>query len=337
MGWLSAACYVVCFVQVLAGLDVTIFPKVNPVWVLEGTPISLTCQVKADKDVMPKWFKHYIPLNDYGFEISRSVNTDPVTGIVESNVTATRMDAQIDAYGVYLCQANVKEKMKNVHVFSVFLQNSNITVGEDVTIICDPQLSLEQLNVKWSKGGRPVREIPGLKERLKLSQNNYTLTIKNAMANDSGEYQCNIVFLAGTQSEQSFPQTVKMFGKPFFSDRNISKPEIEVTKNATVNIYCPVHGYPTPDVTWLKGDDILEPNDKIIINDHKGELTSSHLQIIDAQEDDIGHYMCNAENSLGRTFKKFQIKMDGISGASRVSYILGHVIVFSVTMFLCFL
>ena len=129
-----------------------------------------------------------------------------------------------------------------------------------------------------------------------------------------------------------------ILGKPFFSDRNISKSEIHVEKNATVNIYCPVIGYPTPDVTWLKDDDILEPNeDKVIINDHKGELTLSHLQILDAQEGDIGHYMCNAENSLGRTYKKFQIKIEGVSAASRISYILGHVILFSLTVFLCFL
>ena len=68
--------------------------------------------------MLPVWFRHYVPLKDYGFEISRSVKTDPVTGIIESNVTATKQDAQIDAYGVYLCQADVKEKMKNVHIFS---------------------------------------------------------------------------------------------------------------------------------------------------------------------------------------------------------------------------
>ncbi|ROT75796.1 putative Thyroid peroxidase precursor [Penaeus vannamei] len=70
--------------------------------------------------------------------------------------------------------------------------------------------------------------------------------------------------------------------------------EVNVTVGSPVQMECEVTGRPRPDITWSRGDDLVEEGPRIQIS-NRGALTISS-----AVPSDAATYLCTAANHLGR-------------------------------------
>ncbi|ESO92581.1 hypothetical protein LOTGIDRAFT_162491 [Lottia gigantea] len=216
---------------------------------------------------------------------------------------------------------------------NVYVQDTNITHGEDAIIKCDPEPHLEQLEVIWYKFNQPLESVPGLYPRIHLTDHNHTLTIKQAKylkltsrhlktqtqiildtngiedsnfdaAVDAGEYRCDIIFYHGFKRlEQTFTKTAKMYGKPKIIDSGTSSRKFTVMKNETLRLVCSVTGYPSPDVVWLKNGEIVREQN--IASSKRAPFLITYT-IRNLSKSDAGEYACSFENMMGRAIKTIQ-------------------------------
>lgn len=107
---------------------------------------------------------------------------------------------------------------------------------------------------------------------------------------DSGLYKCQ----ASNHLGYAFAVTqLNVIELPYFTVRPPA--QFAVNENMTLSISCQADGYPTPTVTWLKGNSQL-PSGRSMVSDD-GTLT-----IWDTKERDSGTYNC--VGSSGKFFRK---------------------------------
>ncbi|KAK6179229.1 hypothetical protein SNE40_011638 [Patella caerulea] len=315
---------------------IEIMPSGSPVWMLENEPFKIACEITMTiDDGSPQVHditKNGFPIQQQGYTVTTTESVKDEKKILVHTVTkdVTYMEDE----GRYTCQAGVKDDIKIIKVFTVYTQDTNITSGEDASIRCDPEPSIEQLKVVWYKFDQPVEAIPDLLPRLKLSDANHTLTIKDATAVDAGEYKCSIIFYDGTPIEQKFEKKAKMFGKPKILEEKSSVNGLKVMKNETLNLMCTVTGYPTPDVVWLKNGEIIKEQN--IGEMMKAPFTLTH-PIKNLSKSDMGEYSCSFENMMGRVTRSFVVDILGFEvnhGASVTSVFSTLISCFGVFLFL---
>lgn len=81
----------------------------------------------------------------------------------------------------------------------------------------------------------------------------------------------------------------------------------EVVLHESIDLNCVVNGYPFPDIKWYKEDTqlSLEGNEVSLSNDLQT------LTILKPEENDSGSYRCQAENSVDKAEKVFQLNVLG--------------------------
>ncbi|CAD5111616.1 DgyrCDS911 [Dimorphilus gyrociliatus] len=109
---------------------------------------------------------------------------------------------------------------------------------------------------------------------------------------DAGIYTCVVSNTYGKiQSETEliieFPPIVTT-STPFAA--------VDIKDNIPAVLQCAVHSVPSSTVEWYKGDKLLSPQERISIENGKGEKFESSLSIIKVSKLDYGNYRCVATN-----------------------------------------
>ncbi|XP_067666787.1 neural cell adhesion molecule 1-like [Haliotis asinina] len=333
MARLLLALAFVCGMYEARGFELKIIPSHSPMFALVNNKFTLTCEATD----LPKKATIEIETN-YGDPKLQNFYVEEKADVVDNkqvtSKTITKQSVEMSDSGNYLCKANSKEKSVNLVVIRVLTQNSNVTVGEDVTIKCEAETTFEQLSTVWYKGDKMLDEIPELEGRVTYGDRNFTLTIGKTVEDDAGEYTARITFFPRSYQTQVFNVVVKMSGKPYFKNGDGNK-EITISGNNSIDLSCDALGYPKPDVTWLKDDEVIQPDS----NRAKIEDTASGSRLIISKltKDDTGAYVCNVENPLGRKQRSFKVTVDayGITNcAMYLCYGLSQVLLLVSVLFL---
>ncbi|XP_071111932.1 neural cell adhesion molecule 1-like [Haliotis cracherodii] len=306
MAWLLLALAFVCGIYQARGFEMELVPSYSPMFAFVNTKFTLTCKVKD----LPE--KATIEMeSNFGDPKLKNFYVEEKTDVVgKSQVTSktiTKDSVEVSDSGSYWCQANSEEKSVNLVVIRVLTQNSNVTVGEDVTIKCEPGTTFEQLRTLWYKDGKMLDDIPGVKDRVTYGEKNFTLTLGKTVEDDAGEYTAKVIFFPESYQIQPFDVVVKMSGKPYFKNGDGNK-EITISGNDSIDLSCNAFGYPKPDVTWLKDDEVIQPDSKRATIEEKAN--GSRLLITKVTKNDTGAYVCNIENPLGRKQRSFKVTVN---------------------------
>lgn len=81
---------------------------------------------------------------------------------------------------------------------------------------------------------------------------------------------------------------------------------MRVIKGKPLIINCPVMGIPFPNVTWYRGTDLLEEDDRT-----RFLLSGRQLEISDTTEDDAALYVCFGVNAAGKVRRDFEVEVLG--------------------------
>lgn len=76
--------------------------------------------------------------------------------------------------------------------------------------------------------------------------------------------------------------------------------------NSNITIGCKVDGYPQPTVNWYKDGRIMEPTNRVYIDD------DNTLHVFGALPSDAGAYKCLARNEHSEAFEENSIRVEGI-------------------------
>ncbi|RUS87930.1 hypothetical protein EGW08_004346 [Elysia chlorotica] len=207
--------------------------------------------------------------------------------------------------GLYRCKtaAGTEEKVVYADIVTVRALGTNVSEGFDATLKCEITPDNVAGSITWRRDGLPLDQIPSLKDRISLEQENASLTIKNAKLSDAGTYVCEISLRGNTI--QTFKENVVLQGQPY-RDETVPADKVFSASEGSVTLKCPVKGTPQPQVFWQRGEDVLEPDDKYTMTDVDG-VASASLEIAEPEKEDFGEYVCTAENVMGKVDVTFRV------------------------------
>ncbi|XP_052788091.1 hemicentin-1-like [Mya arenaria] len=181
------------------------------------------------------------------------------------------------------------------------VEKSTVITGENMTITC-PVEGDPKPTITWVKNGYSLTE-ENLDGRYQISEDGLTLTILDAVVDDTARYKCIAENLAG-QTEKNFD--VDVYVAPSVDEDSASPEENVVNKDNTLYLDCPVTGIPRPDVLWYKNGEIISPQ---LDQNLRLHADGRRLQIISARVSDTGSYVCVGENLAGTTERKFDVEV----------------------------
>ncbi|XP_020785280.2 neural cell adhesion molecule L1-like protein isoform X2 [Boleophthalmus pectinirostris] len=199
--------------------------------------------------------------------------------------------------GKYMCKANNSEG-DEVHYFDVIVeeppqwlseppQSQLSVIGSDVQIRC--AVSGKPVpDITWRKNGEIFRDDPGQKQRIFEDR----VVLHNARPEDSAVYQCEASNRHGILLANVNIMVMNM--APLILTADLQ--EYAVVQGGNIVLNCSVFGSPPPSISWARNE---------ISADIEGErllvLTNNSLQLISAEKNDSGGYVCVASNSEGKS------------------------------------
>ncbi|KAL7398449.1 hypothetical protein ABVT39_010228 [Epinephelus coioides] len=198
--------------------------------------------------------------------------------------------------GRYMCTAQ-NYAGKTVHYFDVIVEEppkwlteppqSQLTViGSDVHIKCS--VSGKPLpDITWRRNGEIFRDDPNSNRRVFDD----TVVLHNAVAEDSAVYQCE-----ASNSHGSILANINilvMNVAPWILTGDYQEYAVVLGGNITMN--CSVFGSPPPTIFWAR-DESPET-----IEGERFSALGGSLQIISAEKNDSGKYVCVASNAEGKS------------------------------------
>ncbi|XP_066977996.1 papilin isoform X17 [Macrobrachium rosenbergii] len=152
--------------------------------------------------------------------------------------------------------------------------------------------------VTWYRGNYEV-DTEGGSSRFRVLPNG-SLQIVNIERSDAGEYRCKATNILGT-AEKTTSFTVDVPLRAI-----IRMNTTQFTPQSTIRIPCDVRGYPTPVITWYKGDTLIDSSEKYIIEE------DATLVINEAETGDSGSYKCQVQNEFGIADSTTSITVKGV-------------------------
>ncbi|XP_058065752.1 protein sidekick-like [Anopheles bellator] len=127
------------------------------------------------------------------------------------------------------------------------------------------------------------------------STGDWTLQIKWAQKRDAGLYECQISTLPILSYFVSLNVVVP-------TAMIIGGPDLHVDKGSTINLTCAVKYSPEPPayIFWYHHDEVISYDSSrggVSVITEKGDVTTSHLLIQNADLDDSGKYSCSPSNA----------------------------------------
>uniref|UniRef100_UPI003AAED3FF cell adhesion molecule L1-like a isoform X1 n=1 Tax=Centroberyx gerrardi TaxID=166262 RepID=UPI003AAED3FF len=209
----------------------------------------------------------------------------------------TISDIEVKDDGKYMCKAK-NSAGEAVHYFDVIVeeapkwvteapQSQLAVIGSDIHIKCSI-VGKPQPDIVWRRNGEILKDEPSNQRRV-LDD---TVLLHNARPEDSAVYQCEASNRHGSLLANINIMIMNL--APLMLTRDYQQYAVVQRRNITMN--CSVFSSPPAKISWTK-DDTPEPIE--------GERFSIHqngsLQIISAEKEDSGEYVCSASNTEGKS------------------------------------
>uniref|UniRef100_A0A3Q3MVD4 Neural cell adhesion molecule L1-like protein n=2 Tax=Mastacembelus armatus TaxID=205130 RepID=A0A3Q3MVD4_9TELE len=199
--------------------------------------------------------------------------------------------------GKYMCTAD-NTVGEAVHYFDVIVEEpptwltgppqSQLTViGTDVHVKCSVT-GKPPPDITWRRNGELLRDDPGNNRRV-LDD---TVVLHNARPEDTAVYQCEASNRHGSVMANINIMVINM--APLILTRD--NQEYAVVLGGDITMNCSVFSSPPSAISWVK-----KKSSKAIDEERFFALQNGSLQIISAEKNDSGKYVCIAFNSLGKT------------------------------------
>ncbi|GIY28569.1 hypothetical protein CDAR_558771, partial [Caerostris darwini] len=156
--------------------------------------------------------------------------------------------------------------------------------------------------VKWYKG---KKEVSSEDVTIESDGSNHNLVIEETSIEDSGTYICKAKNKVGEATQQA-TVTVKSrkdTQAPMFITHLYDQ---IIVVDDSGRLEAKITGKPNPDVTWYRGDEKLEGNERTIIKS-ESESNTYTLTLRDLKIEDTAKYTCKAVNKYGEAQETAQI------------------------------
>ncbi|XP_074600204.1 protein sax-3-like [Brevipalpus obovatus] len=294
--------------------------------VRDNQPATLYCKADGKPKPTIEWYKNGEPLKSG--QSSSLIISDTLFFYSVSHGDGKNSDS-----GTYFCVARNEvgvASSNNATLRIAYLRDNFrnspksklVLSGDSVTIECDPPRGYPEPQISWKKDGKlihfggistninnnnngddPVHQSDITSESYKSSSSfgRYKLSpsgdlrINGVRSSDRGRYSCLASNPMG--SRESSPALLTVHVKPYFT-----RPPENTTAllSSTVELQCKVDGDPVPTVSWIKLNDTLPS--AVFTGSQRHQITSDNsLRIRNVTMEDAGSYVCEAENSGGRS------------------------------------
>uniref|UniRef100_A0A8D2KTM3 Hemicentin 1 n=1 Tax=Varanus komodoensis TaxID=61221 RepID=A0A8D2KTM3_VARKO len=266
--------------------------------IVEKNPVTLVCEASGIPHPSITWLKFGQP-----------VSLGSAVRILSGGRMLRLMQVNVEDSGRYTCVVTnlVGEERKSFDLSVLVPPNiagetelEEVKVKEKQSVVLTCEATGNPIpEVTWLKDGQPFQEADGHQ----LMSNGHLLHLINAQVADTGRYTCIASNSAGDKSK-SF--SVNVLVSPFIvgADKDGGTEEVTVILNNPTSLVCEAYSHPPAMITWLKDGAPIESNKNIRILPG-----GRNLQILNAQEHNIGRYTCTATNEAGETLKHYEVKV----------------------------
>ncbi|TRY54413.1 hypothetical protein DNTS_023687 [Danionella cerebrum] len=181
------------------------------------------------------------------------------------------------------------EALQRAPRITTLLETVDASLDHNATFICEVD-SHPQADITWTRNNYPIRYYDS---RYIIQENGQMLIIPNVKDTDSGEYCCIANNGVGDAAKSCGALQLKM--KPQIKRHPINMTSILESKAV---LPCLSLGFPKPQISWIKEDDLVKVNNRISI------LESGSLKINNIKKEDAGQYRCVARNSFGMAYSR---------------------------------
>ncbi|KAM3610982.1 uncharacterized protein V6R79_011806 [Siganus canaliculatus] len=278
-------------VQVPPGVDHV--EPVEPVTVVQGSLVTLTCEARGIPPPTLTWMKDGQPLS-----LHRNL-------LLDGQETRLQLPdvAPTDA-GLYSCvasnQAGSSTKSFNLTVLEP-PKISSSSSPEELTIAVNSPLELECSAVgvppptlSWLKDGRPL-------ERSDIiQQDGHAVRISKVQVEDAGLYTCLASSLAGEDGKNHW---VRVQVPPTLLGSGDVR-TLTVPVNGHLTLECLADSDPAPEIEWYKDEAKVQLGGRI-----QRLAGGQYLEIQEVRSEDSGQYSCVVTNMAGSTSLFFTVEI----------------------------
>nr|XP_057926871.1 hemicentin-1 [Doryrhamphus excisus] len=267
---------------------------VEPVTVVKGSLVTLTCEARGVPPPTLTWMKDGQPLS-----LHRNL-------LLDGQETRLQLpDVAPSDAGLYSCvasnQAGSSTKTFNLTVLEPPKIARSNSAPEDLTIAVNSPLELECLaegvpppTLSWLKDGRPLEGNDIIQE------NGQILSISRIQVEDAGLYTCLASSPAGEDGRNHW---VRVQVPPTLLGSEDVR-TLTVPVNGHLSLECLADSDPPPDIEWYKDEVKIQLGGRI-----QRLAGGQYLEIQDIRTEDSGQYSCVVTNMAGSTSLFFTVEI----------------------------
>ncbi|XP_030000348.1 hemicentin-1 [Sphaeramia orbicularis] len=278
-------------VQVPPGVDHV--EPVEPVTVVQGSLVTLTCEARGVPPPTLTWLKDGQPLS-----LHRNL-------LLDGQETRLQLpDVAPSDAGLYSCVASNQAGSSTKGFNLTVLEPPKISTSsspEELTIAVNSPLELECSAVgvppptlSWLKDGHPL-------ERTDIvQQDGHFVRISKVQVGDAGLYTCLASSLAGQDGKNHW---VRVQVPPTLLGSGDAR-TLTVPVNGHLTLECLADSDPPPDIEWFKDNVKMQPGARI-----QRLAGGQYLEIQEVRPEDSGQYSCVVTNMAGSTSLFFTVEI----------------------------
>ncbi|XP_019908484.3 hemicentin-1 isoform X2 [Esox lucius] len=259
---------------------------VEPVTVVRGSLVTLTCEARGVPPPSLTWLKDGQPLS-----LHRNL-------LLDGRETRLQLhEVGLPDSGLYSCVASNQAGSSTKSFNLTVLEPPKISMSsspEELMVAVNTALELECVAegvpppiLSWLKDGRPLQEDSQL-----VQEDGHVLRIANVQVEDSGLYTCLASSPAGEDGRNHW---VRVQVPPTVHGSNEVR-TLSVPAKGHLTLECQADSDPAPDIEWFKDDMKLQLEGRI-----QSLAGGQYLEIQDVRAEDSGQYSCVVTNMAGST------------------------------------